>query len=62
MNHIFSGNQKNINHKFFLQQHTSHKQGKHNKKISEVGGDIVDEVEIKGGILGVKSASNMDTE
>ena len=63
MNHIFCGNQKNVNHKFFLPQHTSHKHGRQNKEISEVGGQIVDKAEIKGGILlGVNFASNMDIE
>ena len=41
----------------------SHKHDKLNKDISEVGGQIVDEAEIKGEILlGVNSTSNMDTE
>ena len=61
MNHIFSGNQKNINHKISLLQPTSHKHGKQNKEIPEVGGQIVDEAEIKEEtLLGVSSASNMD--
>ena len=63
MNHIFSGNLKNIKHISFLPQHISHKQNRLNKDITEVGEQTVDKVEIKGEILlSVSSVSSMDTE
>ena len=58
MNHIFSGNQKNIKHKSFLPQTGQTEQG-----YIKGGGKIVDEAEIKGDILlGVNFASNLDIE